>query len=164
MMVAVALVALALLLLPPAYIRLVWLYHTPPTTLALFAAEVNPVCPPTPPCQPFRWIHSVGQPVQVQCDYKTGILPRVPTGLPHRVTVVVKLIDDLSKGTTFESHQKSYVLVAGMDSWTENHGRFKCDLTPRSPGQYFVRYEVTITDLFGREALVACHTLGLQAR
>jgi hypothetical protein len=163
MMIAVALVALALVVLPPAYVRLAWLYNTPPTTLALFAAEVNPVRPPTG--RPRPQTHQVGQRVKVECDYTVGLLPRVPTGLPYKVSVVIKLMDDLSKSknTVFESHQKTYLLVAGKESWNERRGRFMCDLTPLSPGQYIVRYEVNITDLFGREALGACNTLGLQA-
>jgi hypothetical protein len=164
MMVAVAVVALALVIVPPAYVRLAWLYSTPPKTLGLFAAEVNPVLPTTPEGRPGPRICSSGEPVQVQCDYKTGLLPRVPSGLPYSVVVVVKLMDDQSKRTVLESHRESYFLVAGSESWNEGRGRFTCDLTPRSPGHYFVRYEVNFTDLFGREALGACNTVGLEAK
>jgi len=164
MMVTVAVVALALVIVPPVYVRLAWLYSTPPTTLALFAAEVNPVILTTEEGRPLPRIYSVGHPVQVQCDYKTGLLPRVPSGIPYRVEVVVKLMDDLSKRTVLESHRESYSLVAGSASRNEGQGRFTCDLTPRSPGHYFVRYEVNFTDLFGREALGACNTVGLEAK
>jgi hypothetical protein len=85
------------------------------------------------------------------------------TGLPYMVTVVVKLMDP-SRCTILESHKKTYLLAAWKESWSKGRGRFRCDLTPRSPGQYFVRYEVNFTDLFGREALGACNTVGLQAK
>jgi hypothetical protein len=163
-MIAVAVVALALVIVPPAYVRLAWLYNTPPTTLALFAAEVNPVLPTSPDNRPRPRICSTGQPFPVPCDYKTGLLPRVPSGLPYRVEVVVKLMDDLTKGTVFESHRESYVLVAGSESRNERRGRFTCELTPRTPGDFIVRYEVNFTDLYGRRALGACHTVGLEAK
>ena len=163
-MIAVAVVALALVIVPPAYVRLAWLYSTPPTTLALFAAEVNPVLPTSPDGRPRPRICSAGQPFQVPCDYKTGLLPRVPSGLPYRVEVVVKLMDDLTKGTVFESHRESHFLVVGSQSRNERRGRFARDLTPRNPGHYIVRYEINFTDLFGREVLGACNTVGLEAK
>jgi hypothetical protein len=166
MMVAVAVVALALVLVPPAYDRLAWLYNTPPGSGALFAAGVNPVRSPTPvsASSPRPSSIPVGQPFHVQCDYNTSLLPRVPTGLIYRATVEVKLMDRLVKGTVFESHRKPYFLISGMDPWKEGHGRFKCDLTPRRPGWYIVRYEIHFTDLFGREAMGACNTGGFSAR
>jgi hypothetical protein len=163
MMVAVAVVALILVIVPHTYVRLVWLYKSPPTTLALFAAEVTPILARTAENRPLR-NYPAGQPVQVQCDYKTSLLPRVPSGLPYRVEVVIKLMDDVSKGTALESHRESYFLVAGSESQNERRGRFTCDLTPRSPGHYFIRYEVNFTDLVGREALGACNTVGLEAK
>ena len=164
MMVVVAAAAFAMVLTPPAYHRLVWLYNTPPTTLALFAAEVNPVPSPVPAGQSRPPPHPIGRPCRVQADYNTSLLPRVPGGLPYKVTVEIKLMDDLMKGTVFESHGKSFFLLAGGESWNEGRGRFGCDLTPRGPGRFIVRYEVRFTDVFGREALGACNTQGLQAQ
>ena len=163
-MVAVAVAAFALVLVPPSYHRLVWLYNTPPTTSALFAAGVNPAPSPRPAGQRRPWQHPVGRPYRVQADYNTSLLPRVPGGLPYKVRVEIKLMDHLRKGTVFESHRTSFFLLAGDDSRNEGRGRFACDLTPRGPGQYVVRYEVWFTDVFGREAMGACHTGGFQAQ
>src|SRR5580693_1710089 len=103
MMFAVAVVAIAIVVLPLAYVRLVWLYNTPPTTNALFVGGVYPVRSPGYLAQPRPSFHPVDQPVQVQCDYDTGLLPRIPTGLPYRITVVIKLMDSFP-GTVLESH------------------------------------------------------------
>jgi hypothetical protein len=156
---------LALSFLPPVHVRLAWLYDHPPPTFAPFVAGVNPVFPPTPATHPRPKFHPVGQPFAVECDYETGILPGVPTGLPYRARVEVSLINNLSKGrTVFELHRKSFLLIAGLDSWKEERGRFACTLTPAGPGQYVVRYEIHFTDLFGREVMGACQTASLQAK
>jgi hypothetical protein len=160
MMIAVAVIALAIVILAPVYHRLVWLYHTPPGTGVLMAANVDPdwVIPVGSSALP------VGEPVEVRCGYETSLLPHVPSGLAYRVKVEVKLMDKLTNGTVFDSHRETYVLIAGVDSWKEKRGRFECHLTPREPGPYIVRSEIHFTDLFGREHMAASNTGGLEAK
>jgi hypothetical protein len=164
MMVMVAVVAIAHVLLHTTYVWLTWLYKNPPAYTLLLATEVSPVLPPAPPGQRRPSIHAVGQPALVQCDFKTCLLPRVPIGLPYKVTVGARLMDDLSYNTTCDTDQKSYFLIAGRETWEDERRRFRFHLTPPRPGRYTVIYEVHVSDIFGHGRRVAWITSRLQAK
>lgn len=158
MMVAVAVVALALVFVIPASVRLFWLYNTP-SSVKLFTAGVD-----------YRPIRStsqgpftVGQAVPAQCSYKCKALPVIPTGLIYRASVVANLMDPKS-WKTLESHRETHFLISGIGSWKGIQGKFSCGLTPRRPGRYMVQYEVNVTDLFGRRDRAALNTDAFQAR
>jgi hypothetical protein len=162
-MIVVAAASLSIVPLIPVSHRLIWLYKTPPTSLSLFDGGAAWV-----PAHSLRQVRSgrfqVGQPVETECIYGVRILPNVPSGLVYRGSVLVKLMDNMTKGTVFESHQKNFTLISGYDSWNSSNGHFTFKMTPRSPGSYVVRHELCATDLFGRKVMVACYTGGFQAQ
>jgi len=168
MMIGVAVVALCIVVLTPLSHRLIWLYRNPPTTLALFAGKIDfvPVHSPSSgtTSQARRGPAPVGQPLEAESSYDVSILPSVPSGLIYWGSVEVKLTDSSPTRVVLESHNDKFMLIAGKNSWDRKQGRFSCKLTPPTPGQYFDRYEVYLTDPFGRKTMVACSTGGFQAK
>jgi hypothetical protein len=155
MMIAVAVVAIVLVLGIPISGRLLWLYRAP-FSINLVGGNIEP-----------RWISlgkpaPVGQPVQVQCSYTTGVGASVPSGLIYKLSAQVQLID--RAGVVLETFRRTHYMVAHGEARKEMPEELACILTPLRPGSYTVRYETHVTDLFGRTGKVAIHTGGFTAQ
>jgi hypothetical protein len=155
LMIAVAVVAILLVVLVLISGRLLWLYRAPQSF-----NSVGGVIKP-------RWIllkkpAQVGQPVPVHCSYTTNVGPWVPSGLIYKLATEVQLID--SAGKVVETCRRTHYVVAHGEARKEVPEELDGTLTPRHPGNYTVRYETQVTDLFGRTGKSAIHTSGFTAQ
>jgi hypothetical protein len=148
MMMAVVLVALALAFAVPASQRVFWLYKHPLLGGASLlyrhaqlddAARLNPAKPS----------YRVGQSIPLEATYAFTPGPWIPAGLPYRVTVEVKITDLKTFRTVYETYRKTHYALTDAGS-SGSRGEVHCNLTPRKPGEYAVRYELHVTDLLGR--------------
>jgi hypothetical protein len=154
-MVLVAVLAVVLVVVTPLLERLFWLYKAP-LSINLISARIDP-----------RWVvlekrPRVDQPVMIECSYQTGIGSSVPSGLPYRILIDIRLTD--SAGTVIRVHQRTFKLISGTQSGMGVRGELSCAMTPRRPGRHTVRYEMHATDLFGRTGSIASHTGGFSAQ
>jgi hypothetical protein len=155
MMISVVVAAVLLAVLIPISGRLLWLYRAP-QSFNLVGGEIKP-----------RWFWlktpaQVGQPVPVHCSYTTNVGPSVPSGLIYKLSAEVLLID--SAGKVVETCRRTHYVVAHGEARKEVPEELDGTLTPRHPGDYTVRYETQVTDLFGRTGKVAIHTGGFTAQ
>ena len=148
MMVAVVVVALTLVFAVPACRRVFWLYKHALTGGASIlyrhaqhddAARLNPASP----------TYRVGQPVPLEATYAYTPGSWIPSGLPYRVTVEVKITDPTFR-VVYETYLETHYALTDAGSSEGARGTVHCALTPRQPGLHAVRYELHVTDLFGR--------------
>jgi hypothetical protein len=164
LMIVVAVVAVALAVMIPVYRRLKWLYDSP-SSFSFFHAIIDrdPRSPEERSVSQSGTRHVVtrpvtkiafGKPFLARCSYEYGASPSIPTGLIYRVSVETKLMD-ASTRAVIESRQERHFLIAGLGSRKIIRGASSCNLTPPRPDIYLVRYEIHVTDMFGREGLAA---------
>jgi hypothetical protein len=149
MMVAVVVVALTLVFAVPACQRVFWLYqHALIGGASILyrhaqhddAARLNPSNP----------TYRVGQPIPLEANYAFTPGSWTPAGLPYRVTVEVKITDPTTFRTVYETYRRTHYALTDAGSSEGARGEVHCSLTPRQAGLHAVRYELHVTDLFGR--------------
>ncbi len=117
-----------------------------------------------PQLDPVNRMYQVGKPLRMEVTTLAKPDKWIPAGLVYRIEVRVKVISRTTPTTVVETQKQAHWWFTSTPPPNEGCFTKTFTLTPQKPGDFFVEYELWVTDLFGRSTQTAMTLSGFTAR